>query len=59
MVTLSARTGMREILEQNGGTTYQGTRRGDQATSSDQAASKLQFNTVRTTSALCLLFHES
>lgn len=46
MVTLSARTGMREILEQNGGTTYQGTRRGDQATSSDQAASKLQFSTA-------------
>ncbi|KAG8916767.1 hypothetical protein FRC01_002881 [Tulasnella sp. 417] len=46
MVTLSARTGMREIMEQNAGTTYQATRPDNQATSSDRAGSKLNYGTA-------------
>ncbi|KAG8911697.1 hypothetical protein FRC01_005574 [Tulasnella sp. 417] len=46
MVTLSARTGMREIMEQNAGTTYQATRPDNQATSSDRTGSKLNYGTA-------------
>lgn len=46
MVTLSARTGMREIMEQNAGTTYQATRQENQVTSSGQAGSKLNYGTA-------------
>ncbi|KAG8910586.1 hypothetical protein FRC00_007945 [Tulasnella sp. 408] len=47
MVTLSARTGMREIMEGNAGTTYQATRLENQGSSSGgQTGSKLNYGTA-------------